>query len=80
MLIAIVVIAGAALLGLYRIALWAERRGWAYYHTRRVPPPAEALAIKEMTAIPQPAVEHVIEETRTRRVVGDWSHSGEESP
>ena len=80
MLIAIMVASGAALFGLHRITLWAERRRWIYCRTRRMPPGAGAPAVMEVASILQPTVEYVIEETSARRVLGDPSLSGEDSP
>lgn len=52
----------AAGYGLHRLALWAEGRGWIYYRTKRMPPGAGGMAMMQVAAIFEPAVEHVVEE------------------
>ncbi len=52
----------AALYGLHRTALWAERRGWIYYRHRRGSSGALGTAFLEVQKIYQPQIQYVIEE------------------
>jgi hypothetical protein len=49
------------LVGLDRVGLWMERRGWLYY--RRVKPSSSSLgnALLELQSILEPSKQHVIE-------------------
>ncbi len=67
----------AALYGLHRLALWAEGRGWIYYRTHRAPIGSAGMAMLEITSLVDPAVEHVIEETRADRVRVEEDERGE---
>jgi hypothetical protein len=69
--------AAAALYGLHRLALWAEGRDWIYYRRRRMPPGSAGMAFLEVTSVLHPAVEHVIEQTRTQQACAAQDESGE---
>jgi hypothetical protein len=57
---------GLAVLGgsycLHRIAVWAERRGWIYYRTKRGSSGALGNALLEVQAIMEPSKQYVLEE------------------
>jgi hypothetical protein len=60
-IVVVALIAGlglAALLGLHRMAVWAEGRGWIYYRTR----PRSPVGLGLLAEIYAPEMEHVIEE------------------
>ena len=48
--------------GLHRIAVWAERRGWIYYRTKRGSSGALGNALLAAQAILEPSTKHVLEE------------------
>ncbi|MFH1329520.1 MAG: hypothetical protein ABIJ48_02505 [Actinomycetota bacterium] len=75
----LLVIPGVALggLGLHRLALWAESRGWIYYGTHRMPSGAAGLAMMEVAAIVEPQTEHVIEALRSEAIRAEEDASGE---
>lgn len=52
----------AAFYGLHRIAMWAERRGWIYYRTKRGSSAALGNALLAAQAILEPSTKHVLEE------------------
>lgn len=75
-----IALGATALYGLHRLALWAERRGWIYYRQHRAPAGAAGLAMLEATSLIDPAVEHVIEETRGVRARAEQDDQGEGRP
>lgn len=44
-----------------RLALWAERRGWIYYRTRRRSPGALGNALLEVHSLFEPGLEATVE-------------------
>ena len=73
-LLVVAVTIAAAGYGLHRFLLYAERRGWVYYRTRRRPPGA---GLGLLTTIYQPSMEHVLEEEASQRARRDQEESGE---
>ena len=73
-------LAASVLLGLHRLALWAEGWGWIYYREHRAPAGAAGLAMLEVTSLLDPAVEHVVEEARGARARAEQDESGEGAP
>lgn len=56
-----IVAAIACLIGLHRLALWAERRGWIYYKYRKASPGTAPGAFLEIQSLLEPGKKHVIE-------------------
>jgi hypothetical protein len=75
-----IALVAAAICGLHRLALWAESRGWIYYRTHRMPPGASGLAMMEVTAVIDPATEHVIEELRSEQARAEEDENGQGPP
>jgi len=61
----------AGLLGLHRLAMWAERRGWIYYRDRRGSSGTLSSAFLEVQSLLEPSQRHVLEETRRDEAVDD---------
>jgi hypothetical protein len=59
-IVVLVVLAG--LYGLHRAAVWAERRGWVYYRSRRGRSAALGNAFLEMQALLEPSARYALEE------------------
>lgn len=60
--------------GLDRLGLWAERKGWVYYRTRRGKGPVNLGLLDQ---IYQPSMEHVIEEETQERTFGETIESAD---
>ncbi len=52
----------AGLLGVDRLALWAESRGWLYWRRRRAAPRAGGGMFGELVEMFEPSHRHVMEE------------------
>jgi hypothetical protein len=54
-------VAVAALYGLDRLGLWAERRGWIYYRHRKASPGSVGTALLQVHSLMEPQQRHVLE-------------------
>ena len=63
----------AALYGLHRVALWAERRGWIYYLHRQGSSSTVGNAFLELQTMLEPGKKYILEVKRKERVVEDES-------
>ena len=70
---ALVIAAAAALYGLHRLALWAERRGWIYYLHRQGSSSTVGNAFLELQSMLEPSKKYILEVKREEHVVEDES-------
>jgi len=74
---AVVAVVALLVFGVHRLLLWAEQRGWVYYRKTSPPHGTGALAMQELAKIYEPQAEHVIEATRSERIVADHEDAGD---
>ena len=67
----------AGLVGIDRIALWAESRGWIYWRRRKPSPGAASGMFGELVEMFEPSHRHVIEERQRQEADVVQSETGE---
>ena len=60
------VVVAVAVVAFDRLGLWAERRGWIFYRTRKPSPGSVGSALLQAQALLEPQVRYVVEERRER--------------